>query len=187
MRELERMSGVSKETLSGIERGSRAPQALTLGKLANALEVDIEDLLGESPKAPSRSPLERTLEDALEEERRAEELGRAWVQQVSKIRQHREELLQRRLDEATTEDERNRAGLEFYAAWLHTHVLIGEAVELHQATEVPELRAAMHAWREKAMQFHAPLLWPAEVGEMLKDLEAQMPAEEAGAQAPHRD
>jgi transcriptional regulator with XRE-family HTH domain len=55
LRELARRSGVPAGTISGIERGSREPRALTLAKLADALEVDIEDL---SPKAPTPSPSE---------------------------------------------------------------------------------------------------------------------------------
>ncbi len=195
-RTLAKAAGVSPSTIYALERGiNSTPHPSTAKKLAGAMGVDVSDVLRavEDPKAPAPPSSEPTLDDVLEEERRAEELGRVWAQQVPKIRQHREELLQRRLDEATTQDAENRAdlenraGLEFYAAWLHAHVLIGEAVELGQATEVPELRAAMHAWREKAMDYHAPLLWPAEVGEMLKDLEAPMPTEEAGAQAPQRE
>jgi len=58
LRDLEEMSGVSKETISGIERGSRSPQPLTLGKLARALGVDIDDLLSETPRPKASAPLD---------------------------------------------------------------------------------------------------------------------------------
>ena len=60
LRALSEISGVGKETISDIERGIRTPQTLTLGKLAAALDVDINDLLEDqySPKARSRPSLE---------------------------------------------------------------------------------------------------------------------------------
>ncbi len=60
---LEERTGVSKRTISEIERGMRTPQTLTLAKLANALGVELDDLLEEeAPKAqaPSTSPKEAT-------------------------------------------------------------------------------------------------------------------------------
>ncbi len=56
LRELARRSGVPAGTISGIERGQREPQILTLAKIADALEVDIEELAGEpiAPKVQSR-------------------------------------------------------------------------------------------------------------------------------------
>ncbi|MDP9478128.1 MAG: helix-turn-helix transcriptional regulator, partial [Actinomycetota bacterium] len=48
---LEERAGVSKRTISEIERGVRTPHTLTLAKLANALEVDLDELLeDEAPK-----------------------------------------------------------------------------------------------------------------------------------------
>jgi len=56
---LEERTGVSKRTISEIERGMRTPQTLTLAKLANALSVDLDELLEEdSPKAQAPLPLE---------------------------------------------------------------------------------------------------------------------------------
>jgi transcriptional regulator with XRE-family HTH domain len=50
---LEERTGVSKRTISEIERGMRTPQTLTLAKLANALGVKLDDLLEEeAPKTP---------------------------------------------------------------------------------------------------------------------------------------
>ena len=71
LRALSEKSGVSKETISDIERGIRTPQTLTLGKLAAALDVDINDLIEEqySPKAQSRPSLEPP--DSSDEGRRA--------------------------------------------------------------------------------------------------------------------
>ncbi len=54
---LEERTGVSKRTISEIERGKRTPQALTLAKLAGALGVHIDELLEEeAPKG--RAPLQ---------------------------------------------------------------------------------------------------------------------------------
>ena len=56
---LEERTGVSKRTISEIERGMRTPQTLTLAKLANALDVELDDLLeDEAPKAQAPLPLE---------------------------------------------------------------------------------------------------------------------------------
>ncbi len=54
---LEERAGVSKRTISEIERGVRTPHTLTLAKLANALEVDLDELLeDEAPKGRSPHP-----------------------------------------------------------------------------------------------------------------------------------
>jgi transcriptional regulator with XRE-family HTH domain len=45
LRELGRRSGVPAGTLSGIERGTRKPQSLTLAKIAAGLGVDVEELM----------------------------------------------------------------------------------------------------------------------------------------------
>lgn len=60
---LEERTGVSKRTISEIERGMRVPQALTLAKIARALGVDIDELTEEeAPKveSPSGSPSPET-------------------------------------------------------------------------------------------------------------------------------
>ena len=60
---LEERTGVSKRTISELERGMRAPQALTLAKIAAALGVDLDELLEEeAPKAPAPPPLEEVTE-----------------------------------------------------------------------------------------------------------------------------
>lgn len=46
MRELEAKSGVSKNTISGLESGERAAQGRTVRRLAETLGVDIERLVG---------------------------------------------------------------------------------------------------------------------------------------------
>jgi transcriptional regulator with XRE-family HTH domain len=60
--ELEAASGVGASTISKIERGVSQPQATTLHKLAEALDVDVADLLGE-PNYPKGSapPSQRSL------------------------------------------------------------------------------------------------------------------------------
>jgi transcriptional regulator with XRE-family HTH domain len=56
---LEERTGVSKRTISEIERGMRDPQTLTLAKLANALGVDLDELVEEeAPKAQAPPPPE---------------------------------------------------------------------------------------------------------------------------------
>jgi transcriptional regulator with XRE-family HTH domain len=52
------MSGVSKETISEVERGLRTPNPLTLGKLAAALNVGIDEIEEEikTPKGQAPSP-----------------------------------------------------------------------------------------------------------------------------------
>lgn len=52
---LEERTGVSKRTISEIERGMRVPHTLTLAKLAEALGVDLDDLV-EEPEAPKEEP-----------------------------------------------------------------------------------------------------------------------------------
>jgi transcriptional regulator with XRE-family HTH domain len=70
-RALAKESGVSPATIYELENGRRRPNPSTLRKLAQALEVEVADLLGgEYPKEPSLS-LEPTFNDVLEEERRA--------------------------------------------------------------------------------------------------------------------
>ena len=60
----------SPSIISLIENGKRNPSTVTLAKIATALDVELEALLG--PKVPSRSALEPTLLNGLEEERRTD-------------------------------------------------------------------------------------------------------------------
>ncbi|MDP8951725.1 MAG: helix-turn-helix domain-containing protein [Actinomycetota bacterium] len=69
---LEERSGVSKRTISEIERGLRAPQTLTLAKLANALGVALEEILEDdshSPKAGAPSASGLPDEESVEQQR----------------------------------------------------------------------------------------------------------------------
>jgi transcriptional regulator with XRE-family HTH domain len=70
--ELEAASGVGASTISKIERGVSQPQANTLHKLADALDVEIADLfeVARPPLGPA-SPSQRSLSNRLEEKRRA--------------------------------------------------------------------------------------------------------------------
>jgi len=69
-RALAKESGVSPATIYELENGRRRPNPSTLRKLAQALEVEVADLLlgGEYPKESSSS-LEATFSETLEEER----------------------------------------------------------------------------------------------------------------------
>jgi transcriptional regulator with XRE-family HTH domain len=68
---LEERTGVSKRTISEIERGMRTPHTLTLAKLANALEVDLDELLEEEAGKGDAPPSSPEPEKVSEEERRA--------------------------------------------------------------------------------------------------------------------
>jgi transcriptional regulator with XRE-family HTH domain len=52
LRDLAQESGVSKDTISEIERGVRKPHPTTLGKLAKALDVEVADLFPKKAQAP---------------------------------------------------------------------------------------------------------------------------------------
>lgn len=55
LRQAEEETGLSKDTISRIERGLRAPQPLTAAKLAEAYGRSIQEFL-EAPKAPAPQP-----------------------------------------------------------------------------------------------------------------------------------
>ena len=44
IRDLEELTGVSKDSISAIERGTREPRAITLVKLADALGVEVDEI-----------------------------------------------------------------------------------------------------------------------------------------------
>ncbi len=58
LREAARRAGMVKETISDIERGKTHPYDVTLAKLAQAYEVPVEDLLGETAVAGKAEALE---------------------------------------------------------------------------------------------------------------------------------
>lgn len=78
-RELAERSGVAKITIATLELGRSAhPRRRTVEKLAGALGVPVEDLIGEDltrPKEEAPPSLEPTLFNGLAEERRAELTG----------------------------------------------------------------------------------------------------------------
>jgi transcriptional regulator with XRE-family HTH domain len=68
--DLARASGVAQNTISEIETGRREARPATLGKIANALGVEISDFFEEGdipPKAERSSSHEPSLNDALDE------------------------------------------------------------------------------------------------------------------------
>jgi transcriptional regulator with XRE-family HTH domain len=87
--ELAKRAGVSRDTISHAERGRHSLQGTTLSKIAHALGRVPSELLAEeerlAPKVESRSSLEPSLNDVLEEERRA-----AWEAAVEQARRLRE-------------------------------------------------------------------------------------------------
>lgn len=113
------------------------------------------------------------------ERRAAEEaLGQTWALYVRELQRRDEERLQQDLDKATTKKERERAGLVFYEKWMIAYVLINAAIERGQATETPELKAALHMWWERTMEFYAPARQRAKHDKLFEDLEGPIPNEE---------
>ncbi len=104
---LEERAGVSKRTISEIERGVRTPHTLTLAKLANALEVDLDELLeDEAPKGRAPQQLEWVLSVADVEMLRHRlrdvptELLRGWIKALAGNQRHK-----------TIEDMKSREGI----------------------------------------------------------------------------
>ncbi len=91
--ELSGLTGVAQGTISDIELGKRKPRGRTLRKLAQALGVQVTDLLGESETLKAQPPLfrelpeeahsesedRRSLEDALRDPSSSEEAFRKAV------------------------------------------------------------------------------------------------------------
>ena len=82
--ELARRAGVSRDTISNAERGLHSLQASTLHKVAQALGKAPSELLAEEerliPKVESRSSLEPSLFNGVEDERRRTELAK-WLEE----------------------------------------------------------------------------------------------------------
>lgn len=110
------------------------------------------------PKAEASPSSEPSFNDVLEEERREDEeaLGRALAHHVHTIREHAEEILQRRFDEAVSEEDRERAVNAFQRSYVHAFVLVAEPCNRFPAVLVDELRAATDAWRERLLEFYSP-------------------------------
>lgn len=65
--ELSERSGVAQGTISDIELGKRKPRGRTLRKLAQALSVQVADLLGESDNLKAQPPLPEFPEERRED------------------------------------------------------------------------------------------------------------------------
>jgi len=174
-RRLAELAGVNKVTLVHIETGKSSPNVETLEKLADALEVEVADFFPKSQSALFPPDAEQ----------RREELGHDWAGEVSRLQQRSEYRLQQRLDKATTQedeqrrqDEQRSAALDFYEDWQGAYVIIKKAIDHGQATEVVELRSALHEWYERTAEFYAPARQRAQQDERLKDLDVRMPVEE---------
>lgn len=130
---LEERTGVSKRTISELERGMRAPQALTLAKLAAALGVDIDDLLeDEAPKAPAPPPLELEKQRGGEEERHS-----VYLEVFKKHMARRASAWDRQADE-----ESSRFFVDWRTSAAYAGEVIGEAFVLTR-TAVKELCPAI--------------------------------------------
>jgi transcriptional regulator with XRE-family HTH domain len=92
--ELAKRSGVSRDTISNAEKGQHSLQATSLSKIARALGRAPSELLAEeeklAPKAESRSSLEPSFNDVLDDGRRPRYLN-AWRAFVWKLAQRWEE------------------------------------------------------------------------------------------------
>jgi transcriptional regulator with XRE-family HTH domain len=93
--ELAYHAGLAPSVISQIENGKRDPSARTLRKLAEALEVEVGDLF---PKAQSRSPLQASLTDAIEDLRRTAELYES-LHAIQEAMDEYREVWERRLAE----------------------------------------------------------------------------------------
>jgi transcriptional regulator with XRE-family HTH domain len=69
LREAEEETGVSKDTISRIERGLRAPQPLTVGRLAKAYGSPVKELLEESSAPLAEDPPQKQSREERVEER----------------------------------------------------------------------------------------------------------------------
>ena len=75
VRQLAEKAGVNPGTISELERGVREPYPATLGKIAAALEMPIEELT-KAPKAQAPPSSELTFNDVLADAERREELDK---------------------------------------------------------------------------------------------------------------
>jgi transcriptional regulator with XRE-family HTH domain len=93
LREVEERGGPNKDTMSLIERGVHKPYPQTLGRIAQALDMDVSLLRAELEAAEyplAQAPLEPSFNDVLAEERRQSMLtdaitaaAEAWVAALS--------------------------------------------------------------------------------------------------------
>jgi transcriptional regulator with XRE-family HTH domain len=106
--DLSAMTGVAEFTISEIESGKRAnPRPSTLRKLAQALEVEVADLYGDSDAPKAEAPLlQRSLFNGFEEERRykLEEAKRAVQYIIGRAEWYEQELERGRPLEYKTAD-----------------------------------------------------------------------------------
>ena len=119
--ELARRAGVSRDTISNAERGLHSLQAPTLHKVAQALGRTASELLAEeeklAPKVESRSSLQASLNDAIEDLRRTTDRFEGYhaIQKaVDEYREHWEKrLAEGNFDKAALEE----AGRALKAFW----------------------------------------------------------------------
>ncbi len=154
---LEERAGVSKRTISEIERGVRTPHTLTLAKLANALEVDLDELLeDEAPKVEAPpSP------DLPKEGGAGAEALLAWLEHLDLTLERAEELRSefRELAEYTRNtprEEREPVVAERRIAWVFSGCLefsmaISRAVKVYRKRLAPLLEGGELSPREEEL------------------------------------
>ncbi len=121
--ELAKRAGVSRDTISKAERGLHSLQASTLHKVAQALGRTPSELLAEeeklAPKVESRSSLQASLNDAIEDLRRTTDLYENFHAIQKAVDEYRE-LWERKLAEGdfdkTAIEEAGRALEAFWPA-----------------------------------------------------------------------
>jgi transcriptional regulator with XRE-family HTH domain len=155
--ELAKRAGVSRDTISHAERGRHSPQGPTLSKIARALGRAPSELLAEeerlAPKAESRSSLEPSLLNGLEEERREHRRAAALRDAIADlqrtaVRFEGYHALQKAVDEYRELWEKRLAEGDFDKAALEE---AGHAVKVFW----PAMRAAADAEMIEGMQWGA--------------------------------
>jgi len=145
--------GVSPVTVYRWESGAREISLTLLGQVAAVLDAEPSDFF---PKA--QAPL-----FPLEEERRAQELGQQWADDIRTWHAYHENLLQNQIDLATTLKEkgaveeatevRERAPKVFNAAVIEAASLLSGALHYFPGVNVPELEEAFDTWSERLREF----------------------------------
>jgi len=147
--DLAKRAGVSRDTISHAERGRHSLQGPTLSKIAQALGRTPSELLAEeerlSPKAESRSSLEPSLFNGLEDERRTPSL-RSWIDFAGRMADRWEAEFEEREAERHAAEPHIRRNVKFLPnlIWAteilrtYTDILAAVTSELHYGLYVYE-------------------------------------------------
>jgi len=161
-RSLGKEAQVSHSTIYEIEAGRHSPNPSTVRKLAEALDVTPEEVIEavEGPKVSAPpSYREPTLNDVLDEERRAQDLGRDWAERVHEILEYHEDALQESFGHASrlstigeeylARDVRVKAIRTFQAAYMYVYASFDDGRRHFPDVDTPELAQAMAEWLKR--------------------------------------